>query len=827
MLVQYSLVGIVNFRLKIQFFSNAQSTTFTRSMQRINPLYFLNLLTVFFSLGSLDSKAIDNPEFSSSVCWTMDQNGNNTGAIKYVVSGSPPPYTIVWRELGSATDLGMTTLTNSSDSFNITGLDLASAVDYEVVITDFAGSVACQDTFMFNQINQLVGSITLESEPVCNGDNNAQASTVILSVPDPVAEGYTFLWSSGETTRNANNLSGGANTLTVTSPEGCILPLGIAIPDPPLLVVDMPVTVSPSCPGGDNGSIALTITGGRPSTGAFPYTIQWSTGLGDLNANPLTNANNPITAGRYSATVTDAPTANNNVCEVIVTDIIIVDPASVTTSIVNDMATTCSRGACDGQAEVIPIGGMDPSAGYTFLWENGESTATAATLCSGWNVVGVSNAGCPPVLDSIMITAANDVTVAVLDSTDASCFNSADGGVTVLANGGMAAYTYSWDDGGSGDSRNNLDIGTYTVSVVDANGCESLNRSVSITEPDSMEVVIDLGGSLNPRCHDTENGIMSVRWIRGGNMNTTPMYTWSNNVPNPPDNPVALNLPPGIYSVTVTDGNGCTDEVTHTLTSPPPLIGRMAMPAEPDCFGDLAIVTVDSAVGGTGTSFTFSVDNGPQQQLGNPNAVLAGTHIVTVFDRNSCRWDTTIVIDQPDQVVVNLVDEITVNLGDSAQLMPNVPGSIMIDQIIWTPTGDLTCDDCLNPWVIPTRSANYEVTIVDFNGCSGSDIVEVILNRQRNVYIPNAFSPNNDGINDFFQLVTGTGVNRVNYLRVFDRYGSLLYAQENFLPGGGTDGWNGEHKGRDLNMGTFVYVAEVLFQDNTTLVYRGGFNLVR
>jgi len=122
---------------------------------------------------------------------------------------------------------------------------------------------------------------------------------------------------------------------------------------------------------------------------------------------------------------------------------------------------------------------------------------------------------------------------------------------------------------------------------------------------------------------------------------------------------------------------------------------------------------------------------------------------------------------------------------------------------------------------------NYQIRIVDQNGCDGSDIVQIILNKQRNVYIPNAFSPNNDGINDFFQVSTGTGVNRINYLRVYDRYGTLLYTQEDFLPGGPTDGWNGEHKGRDLNMGTFVYVAEVLFQDNTTLIYRGGVNLVR
>jgi len=639
-------------------------------MQRIIPLFFLIILSAINSSGSTDAyinDSADNPEFTSSACWTLDPNNNNTGAIKYVVSGSPPPYMIVWRELGSMTDLGSTTLTNGMDSFNITGLDLAMSLDYEVVITDFMGTVACQDTFMFNQILQLEGSVSLISEPVCNGDSNASAIAVINGVGDPVTEGYSFMWDNGDMTPQSTILSGGPNPLIVTSPEGCLLPLGIVIMDPPTLVVDAPITASPSCPGDDNGTIELNILGGRPSSGAFPYTIQWSTGLGDLNANPLTNANNPISAGTYRATVTDAPTTNGNVCEVIVTDIIVADPPAVATSIINDVASTCSRGICDGQAEVVPMGGMNPGAGYAFAWDNGEITATPSMLCAGWNVVQVSNAGCPPVSDSILISSPNDVTIAVLDSTNASCFNSTNGDISVLANGGTAAYTYNWDDGIMGtSSRTDLGAGTYAVSVVDASGCESLTRSITITEPDSMEVVIDLGGTINPRCHDTDNGIMSVRWIRGGNMQTTPTYTWSANTPNSPNSSIALNIPPGTYTVTVTDGNGCTDEVTHTLTSPPPLIGRMTTPAEPPCFGDLAFITVDSAVGGTGSSFTFSVDNGPQQQLQNPNQVLAGTHIVSVFDRNSCRWDTTIQINQPDEVTVNIVDAITVNLGDSA-----------------------------------------------------------------------------------------------------------------------------------------------------------------
>lgn len=790
------------------------------------PIIFHNYLTLvrYVFLGMMLLLFLPETIQAQSNCpentlYTCRGAGMDNSAVRYVVSGRPGPYIIRWRVEGTTTDLGNVTLPNDVDSTSITGLD--GMTDYVFFIEDAMGNVDCQDTVRFANVGELGLATTIQDNPSCNGDSDGRASANIFIGGNPVSasDAFSYQWSNGEITQQAENLQAGVANVVATSFIGCTAEAMFMMTEPTAITINTNIT-PPACNGTDEAELFLNISGGSPSSGAFPYTIQWSTGAGDLGENPLTN----LIAGEYISTVTDT-----RGCSLIVNHTIIDPPAVEVNFAAAADPSTCSRGLCNGMAEAIGSAGTFPPSGYAYTWESGETTALASMLCSGWNTVSVVNNGCPPVIDSIFVGAQNDVTLSVIDSTAASCFRSSDGSISLQANGGSPSYTYDWNDGANlGAFRNNLPAGTYSVTATDFNGCTSLERLLSVSEPDSMVVVVDIGSTLDPRCSDTDNGLISVRWIQGGNMNAgAETYTWSGNVPNAPNDNVVTDLPAGTYSVTVTDSRGCTDVAEHTLVAPPPLQGVLIPPIEPDCFGELAIINVQGATGGTGNTFTYSVDNGPQVIPMTPSEVLAGQHIVSVFDRNACRWDTTFIIDQPDEVTVNLVDEVNVNLGDSIQLQPNIPGSIVINDIIWTPPGDLQCTDCLEPWITPSQSATYMLTVMDVNGCEGSDMVFVNLNRRRNVFIPNAFSPNGDGINDFFQLSTGQGVAEVNSFRIYDRWGTLLYIKENFLPNNVDDGWDGRFRGRSLSMNTYVYVAEVTFIDNETLVFKGGLNLVR
>ena len=146
-------------------------------------------------------------------------------------------------------------------------------------------------------------------------------------------------------------------------------------------------------------------------------------------------------------------------------------------------------------------------------------------------------------------------------------------------------------------------------------------------------------------------------------------------------------------------------------------------------------------------------------------------------------------------------EDIEIDLGDEAQLDALVTGPNSLDSLIWTPSVmciDTLMMDCFDPTVSPLNTTVYSLTVIDELGCVGRDEIVVEVDADRNVYIPNVFSPNADGINDFFTPIVGSGVTNVNYMRVFDRWGQLVYEQQNFLPFDDfSTGWDGKFRGKD------------------------------
>jgi len=134
----------------------------------------------------------------------------------------------------------------------------------------------------------------------------------------------------------------------------------------------------------------------------------------------------------------------------------------------------------------------------------------------------------------------------------------------------------------------------------------------------------------------------------------------------------------------------------------------------------------------------------------------------------------------------------------------------------------------LDSAVDPTRTTPYILSVTDsITGCVIEDEVVIRVDKDRNIYIPNAFSPNNDGNNDVFQIYSGVGVREILKLRVFDRWGELVWEQENVLPLENKHGWNGIFKGQMMNPAVFVYYVEVLFADQEVKQYAGDVTLLR
>jgi gliding motility-associated-like protein len=145
----------------------------------------------------------------------------------------------------------------------------------------------------------------------------------------------------------------------------------------------------------------------------------------------------------------------------------------------------------------------------------------------------------------------------------------------------------------------------------------------------------------------------------------------------------------------------------------------------------------------------------------------------------------------------------------------------------WTPGASLNCIDCPAPLARPKAETNYQVQVKNKDGCIDSDdvLVSVICNNG-NLFIPNTFSPNGDGSNDRF-YPRGTGIHMIRALRIFNRWGELVFEKINFNANDATAGWDGTYKGQKLSADVYIYSCEVVCENNEVLPFKGDITLLQ
>lgn len=653
---------------------------------------------------------------------------------------------------------------------------------------------------------------------ICANDTNGEL-TVIATPGNAAITGYE--WSSGATNATATGLSSGVYTVTITAADGCTTVGMQQLFAPGLLVLDSTDLESPSCPGVNNGSVAVFVSGGTQ-----PFEYQWSTGtISQFPREPALFGDST-----YSVTVIDG----NNCDTLIIPNLFLADPPEITVVYQDTFSVSCNGGIpCDGRATALASGGTAGTGNYDFNWANGESdmnvmSSSATMLCQGWNVIEVNDGLCS-VTDSVFISAPPVLTFDPLTTMGIppSCNGGTDGGAMIGGNGGTPGYTFAWSTSDTGPSISGVGAGTYTVTITDLNMCE-FSLPIQVREPDVLVALIDTTTTMNVSCDGDTDGQIGII-PQGG---TGPYaFDWAGGVSN---SSVAIGLVPGTYNVTVTDANGCTADTVRVITSPPRIFATIPTPEEPLCFGFQTLITVDTAFGGNGPLFRFSVDNGPQQLIGSGVPVLAGTHSISVFDMNGCSTDTILTINEPLPVSVSLGVDQEIQLGDSAIIEGQILEVVPIDTINWNPLETLTClsPDCRRVSVKPLNSTEYFLTAIDTNGCIGVDAIFIEVDKNRNVFIPNIFTPEGDGINDFFKPFIGPGVVQINFFQVYDRWGELVHQANGFVPsndltGNDPNAWDGFFKGKKMNSGVYVYLISVSFVDGVELLYRGDVTLIR
>ncbi len=353
--------------------------------------------------------------------------------------------------------------------------------------------------------------------------------------------------------------------------------------------------------------------------------------------------------------------------------------------------------------------------------------------------------------------------------------------------------------------------GDYSMIFNTINGCDS---TVIISLEVFERPEVSLTGE--PTCPDDSTGTVSAT-IVGGNEPFN--YNW--NVT--PENIAELqNLSAGIYSVTVTDVNDCTDsssivlnEVTQT-----PVVG---FGFDVSCFGlSDGYFQIDTAFVG----YLFSLDGDIYQSSLFFDNLSEGTYDLYIQDPNGCQYSQSFTIGTPPPIILQLPADITIELGDSAIIESSVNVSDSISYS-WSPPTDLSCPTCPITYASPTEDVLYTLTVIDSSGCIVREDILVKVDRNRNIFIPNVFSPNYDGTNDVFMIYSGNGVGEILSFTIFDRWGEQIFEAKSFQPNDPAFGWDGTFKGKDMGPAVFVYLVEVAFLDGKKITYKGDVTLVK
>ncbi len=523
------------------------------------------------------------------------------------------------------------------------------------------------------------------------------------------------------------------------------------------------VAANALCFGSATGSASFDVTGITA-----PVTYQWSTGS---TSKDLANA----PAGIQYVIATDV-----NQCRVHA-DAVITQPDAIRTSI--SATNLLCYNDFSGTAAVVASGGT-PS--YTYAWNGGQSSPSPTGLPAGKQTVTITDANGCEQSDSILLTQPPDIRAVVVHTENPSCFGKSDGSISLDVSGGVQPYFYQWTNGATDEDIRLLPGGNYAVTMKDANGCIR-NLNTTLVEPALL--TIDLSVLSDVACLGGKDGSILAN-VSGG---TQPyQYAWKNadqelsNASN-----LITGLPAGVYSLAVHDKNSCGADNNIAITAPQFLLESSVNKTDLSCFNGTDGTAQVQVTGGT-APYLISWSNGAT----GPAAanLAAGTYTISIQDSKGCSVINKAVIVSPSGMVVTIIEkDISCAEQQDGELQATVSKGTPPYTYLWS-TGAATAS------VNNLAAGMYTVAVTDQKGCVSTTNATVGSGNGDCLFIPDAFSPNNDGINDRWVL-RNIKLFPNNTMQVLNQWGQELYSASPYL-----DPWDGRHNGNLLPPATYYYI---------------------
>ena len=710
------------------------------------------------------------PLSSSLTGTTRDFCGSSSGTLTVSGAGGTSPYLYSWN-----TGSSLNTVTNRSSGA------------YTVTVTDVNGCTQ-SDTYNVADSTALITTNAAVQNTSCASASNG---SITIQNSGGIAP-YSYAWSSslpsfiGSNTNALLGLESGDYFVTITDNFGCAKQDTVSIGSEVGLLASISNpngTDTLDCYNTANGSLLANSVNGSGS-----LTYSWSNSENTALVNGLSN-------GVYWVTVTDSAGCSDS------DTLSLYAPTALSLNVTSALqssgyAINCI-GDTTGSLQAQASGG---TGAYSWNWSNGAVTPINTGLIDGVYWVSVQDSkGCIE-SDTINITKAP---ASIISSNVVSTSF----GVDILCHGdstGMAFVNITspinilWDNGEVNDTALSLYAGTHYVQITDSLGCVYTD-TVMLSEAAPITSLLQSASSYNGydiSCYGANDG--SVNAVATGGLGTLYAWNWNNGNTGASINGVSS----GYHIITVTDQAGCSTMDSIYLTEPDSL-GTDWSIQSPLCFNTTDGSAVLAMYGGA-APYNWFIDGV------NTGAVVTslgpGNYFVSVSDVNGCSFEDTLAVNSPDSIKAVI-----------AVTMPSCAGSFDGEINLSATGGTGTLYYYLNNvgtngLVDQLNASTFLVEVSDDNGCSLDTVVELVALRDECLEVPNYFSPNNDGINDTWNIL---GIDLGNYnLIIFNVTGQELYRtdSQSYQP------WSGMFNGRTLPDGDYYYVLESEINQRTGYV---------
>lgn len=641
-------------------------------------------------------------------------SGGNDGAIYVTITGGTLPRVISWTSPSGFTSA-------SEDIINLrTG-------NYNLLVTDANGCTVTLGPLAVTEPLPITIVTDSTRNVLCFGGSDGSIHISVSGGTIP----YIFSWTGpglfSSLSEDITNLTAGNYNLTLTDGNNCIEPYGpVSLTQPTWLSPSIDSINNITCFGDNNGSIAITSSGGTP-----PYSWSW-TGPGSFSSTDEDISN--LAPGDYFLTLTDF-----NACSTIppLGPLKINEPTAL--SVVTESVTNLSCFGTDDGAISVTVSGGTPV--YSYLWTGPGSFTSTSKDISGlepgnYNLTVTDAKSCTFNLGPVTITEPAEIIITTDLVTNVTCNSGNDGVISVSITGGIIPFSYSWTGPGSYSNNiediSNLVAGNYNLTVMDGTGCSSVIEPITITEPPELGAVPD--SILNIACNGDNNGSIYIT-VSGGTLPYS--YSWTG-----PDSYAVEDingLKPGIYNLEITDGNGCKLNLDPIIITEPAILSALAdSVTDISCFGSADGAVLVTVTGGTlPYVYTWTGPGGFNSGAEDITGLEKGDYVLNVTDDNGCVASIPAqTIHEPDSISLTVDPTSVLSLdcfGDAnGRIDITVSGGRGGYIYSWSGPGGFTS---LNEDINGLIAGNYNLNVRDLNGCSKSYIPLVTITEPEELQI--------------------------------------------------------------------------------------------